>query len=84
MSKDRSCEYCKYYKDGYCENLDIIPCYPKVGCSYFENKRMSNKKWIDFLCEQFDISRTSARYMLHVMMQVKKIDDFKKQFSQQS
>ena len=45
---------------------------------------MSNKKWIDFLCEQFDISRTSARDMLHVMMSIKKEDNFKKQFSQQS
>jgi len=42
---------------------------------------MSNKEWIDFLCEQFDISRTSAKEMLHVMMSVKKEDNFKKQFS---
>lgn len=42
---------------------------------------MSNRKWIDFLVEQFDISRTSARDMLHVMMKVKKEDNFKKQFS---
>lgn len=45
------------------------------------NKRMSNAEWIDFLTEQFDISRTSAKEMLHVMMQVKKEDNFKKQFS---
>ena len=80
MSEDRRCEYCKYYKDEYCENLDIKPCYPEDGCSDFENKRMSNKEWIDFLCEQFDISRTSAKDMLHVMMKVKKMDNFKKQW----
>ncbi len=43
--------------------------------------RLSNKEWIDFLVAQFDISRTSARDMLHVMMQVKREDNFKKQFS---
>lgn len=42
--------------------------------------RMTNKEWIDFLVAQFDISRTSARDMLHVMMQVKREDNFKKQF----
>jgi len=84
MRKDRNCQSCKYYKDGYCENLELKPCYPQKGCDDFENKRMSNKKWIDFLCEQFDISRTSARDMLHVMMSIKKEDNFKKQFSQQS
>ena len=43
---------------------------------------MTNSEWIDFLVEQFDISRTSAKEMLHVMMSVKKEDNFKKQFSQ--
>ena len=43
---------------------------------------MTNHEWIDFLVEQFDISRTSAKEMLHVMMSVKKEDNFKKQFSQ--
>lgn len=47
---------------------------PKMG-------RLTNSEWIDFLSEQFDISRTSAREMLHVMMSVKKEDNFKKQFS---
>lgn len=42
----------------------------------------TNSEWIDFLAEQFDISRTSAKEMLHVMMSVKKEDNFKKQFSQ--
>ena len=43
---------------------------------------MTNSEWIDFLVEQFDISRTSAKEMLHAMMSVKKEDNFKKQFSQ--
>ena len=45
-------------------------------------KRLTNAEWVDFLSEQFDISRTSAKEMLHVMMSVKKEDNFKKQFSQ--
>lgn len=46
-----------------------------------ERKQMTNKEWIDFLSVQFDISRTSAREMLHGMMQCKKEDNFKKQFN---
>ena len=46
-----------------------------------KTKRMSNREWIDFLSEMFDISRTSAKEMLHVMMSVKKEDNFKKRFS---
>jgi hypothetical protein len=44
-------------------------------------KPMSNKQWIDFLVKAWDISRTSAKDMLHVMMSVKKEDNFKKQFN---
>ena len=43
--------------------------------------KFTNPEWIDFLCEQFEISRTSAKEMLHVMMSVKREDNFKKQFS---
>ena len=49
-----------------------------------ENKptgKMSNKDWIDFLSEQFNVSRTSAKDMLHIMMSVKKEDNFKKMFN---
>ena len=46
-----------------------------------ERKQMTNKEWIDFLSEQFDISRTSAMEMLHGMMQCKKEDNYKKQFN---
>ncbi len=42
---------------------------------------MTNHEWIDFLSEQFDVSRTSAKEMLHAMISVKKEDNFKKQFS---
>ena len=30
-----------------------------------ERKKMSNKEWVDFLSEQFTVSHTSAREMLH-------------------
>lgn len=43
--------------------------------------KLTNRDWINFLVEQFDISRTSAKEMLHVMMRVKWEDNFKKQFS---
>lgn len=43
--------------------------------------KMSNNEWIDFLVSQFDVSRTSAREMLHGMMRWKKEDNFKKQFN---
>lgn len=39
---------------------------------------VKNSEWIDFLTDQFNISRTSARDMLHVMMSVKREDNFKK------
>ena len=45
------------------------------------NIRLTNSEWIDFLVEQFDVSRTSAKEMLHTMMSVKKEDTFKKRFS---
>lgn len=45
------------------------------------NIKLTNSEWIDFLSEQFDISRTSAKEMLHAMMSVKREDNFKKQFS---
>lgn len=44
-------------------------------------ERMTNRQWIDFLSAQFDISRTSAKEMLHRMMQWKKEDNFKKLFN---
>lgn len=46
-----------------------------------ERKKMSNKEWVDFLSEQFTVSRTSAREMLHGLMKWKAEDNFKKQYS---
>lgn len=43
--------------------------------------KFTNSEWVDFLSKQFDISRTSAKEMLHAMMSVKREDNFKKQFS---
>lgn len=45
------------------------------------NIKLTNSEWIGFLSDQFDISRTSAKEMLHAMMSVKREDNFKKQFS---
>ena len=47
-----------------------------------KRERLTNAEWVDFLSEQFNISRTSAKEMLHIMMSVKKEDNFKKLFSQ--
>ena len=55
--------------------LELLEQEPKTDV------KLTNSEWIDFLCKQFDISRTSAKTMLHVMMSVKKEDNFKKQFS---
>jgi len=44
-------------------------------------RKLTNKEWVDFLSKQFTVSRTSAKEMLHVMMGVKKKDNFKKQFN---
>lgn len=60
------------------ERQAVIDALPSV---LPERKQMTNKEWIDFLSEQFDISRTSARKMLHDMMQWKKEDNYKKQFN---
>ena len=38
ISIERNCQSCKYYTDGYCENLELQPNYPTIGCAYFENK----------------------------------------------
>ena len=51
------------------------------GLPSAQPERMTNRQWIDFLSAQFDISRTSAKEMLHGMMQWKKEDNFKKLFN---
>lgn len=66
--------------------LDLI-IEPERIIEHFEQmpsahpERMTNRQWIDFLSVQFDISRTSAKEMLHGMMQWKKEDNFKKMFN---
>lgn len=56
------------------KNMPPVQPKPKTG-------HLSNKDWVDLLTEQFNVSRTSAKEMLHAMMSVKKEDNFKKQFS---
>lgn len=46
-----------------------------------EKIKFTNSEWKDFLCEQFDVSRTTAKDMLHALMSLKKEDSFKKQFN---
>lgn len=38
MNTERNCQSCKYYKDGYCENLELKPCYPQKGCGDFSKQ----------------------------------------------
>ena len=44
-------------------------------------ERLTNKELVNLLSEQFDVSRTSAKEMLHAMMSVKREDNLKKQFN---
>lgn len=33
---NKKCQLCQHYKkDGYCEELELKPCYPEKGCDYF-------------------------------------------------
>ncbi len=43
-------------------------------CNIYEMtvRKMTNKEWIDFLVQQFDVSRSTAKNMLHVMLSIKK------------
>ena len=61
--------------EGYEYRLEALPSAEP------ERERMSNKEWVDFLSEQFTVSRTSAREMLHGLMKCKAEDNFKKQYS---
>lgn len=65
----------KAYEDGKKDG------YVQAKVEQEKENHMNNSEWIDFLSKQFDISRTSAKEMLHVMMSVKREDNFKKQFS---
>lgn len=61
--------------------IEIIDKYINEYSKKYIYKQLSNKEWIDFIVNQFDVSRTSAKEMLHLMMSVKKEDNLKKQFS---
>jgi len=74
------------------EHIDKLPALPdgnfagnhsalKALINMQPKIKFTNSEWLDFLCEQFEISRTSAKEMLHAMMSVKKEDNFKKQFN---
>ena len=58
---------------------DMLESLPSVEPQI--SRRFTNKEWIDFLVSQFDISRTSAKDMLHGMMWMKKEDNFKRTFN---
>lgn len=68
----------KEQRKGVCTAKNVISDLPSAQP---ERTRMSNKEWIDFLVVQFDISRTSAKEMLHGMMKMKKEDNFKRDFN---
>lgn len=79
------CDQCAFMTDKDSEYRYCPNCGAKMSeVAEIEKTKntLTNSDWIDFLSEQFDISRTSAKEMLHVMMSVKKKDNFKKQFSQ--
>lgn len=44
-----------------------------------KRKKMTNKEWIDLLSELFNVSHTTARDMLHILMKCKIKDNFKKE-----
>ena len=66
------------HNNGLIKAINVIKGLPSAQP---EHKKMSNKEWVDFLSEQFAVSRTSAREMLHGLMRWKAEDNFKKQYS---
>lgn len=49
MNTERNCQSCKYYKDGYCENLELKPCYPQKGCEDFSERGELKKDTMQIL-----------------------------------
>lgn len=47
MNIERNCQFCKHYKDRYCEELELIPSCPKVGCDYFEERMINIQEMYD-------------------------------------
>ena len=44
-----NCQLCEFYKDGYCENLELKPCYPSKGCEDFSKRNELKKDTIQVL-----------------------------------
>lgn len=54
MNTERNCQTCKYYKDGYCENLELKPYYPQEGCEDYEIVKHAVYKSFDDPCDIVD------------------------------
>lgn len=61
---------------GYVDSKEIEDCLMKLPTA--GQNRLTNKEWIDFLTAQFDVSRTSAKDMLHGMMWIKRREKIKR------
>lgn len=81
LCEDCDSGYCGSCRVNYPGEKDVIKVIRNLPSAEPERKKMSNKEWVDFLSEQFTVSRTSAREMLHGLMRWKAEDNFKKQFS---
>lgn len=55
MNTERNCQFCNYYKDGYCENLELKPCYPQKGCDDFSYSSVKSKLKQESKVKAFDI-----------------------------
>jgi len=42
---------------------------------------LSNHDWIEFLSQQFDVNKTTAREMIHKLMIIKSVDNIKNELS---
>ena len=51
MNTERNCQSCKYYKDGYCMDLELKPCYPQKGCEDFSKQNELKRDTIQILDE---------------------------------
>ena len=48
---EKNCQLCNFYKDEYCETLDLKPCYPQEGCDFFSKKNELKKDTMQILEE---------------------------------
>lgn len=86
------CSACgKYHTTPYMYYFDDYKYCPNCGTkmdgkginvrSRDKSRKLSNREWKEFLAKQFGISKTSAKEMLHGMMQWKNMDNFKRTFN---